>query len=54
MLARYIQLFDLPGEVVKNPGGVDNKNPMDDLNTEFQIWGGRVSPPVVELEALDG
>jgi hypothetical protein len=37
------KLFLVPGEGVDNPGGLPNKNPMDDLNTDLQAWGGRVS-----------
>jgi hypothetical protein len=42
-VARLFKLFMVPGENVENPGGLENKNPMDDLNTDLQAWGGRVS-----------
>jgi hypothetical protein len=42
-VARLFKLFMVPGENVENPGGLENKNPMDDLNTDIQAWGGRVS-----------
>ena len=41
--ARLFKLFMVPGEEVENPGGLPNKNPMDDLNVDIQAWGGRVS-----------
>ena len=40
--ARLFKLFMVPGEDVENPGGLPNKNPLDDLNVDFQQWGGRV------------
>ena len=40
--ARLFKLFMVPGEDVENPGGLPNKNPMDDLNVDLQEWGGRV------------
>eukprot|EP00291_Cryptomonas_curvata_P026252 CAMPEP_0172175492 /NCGR_PEP_ID=MMETSP1050-20130122/14261_1 /TAXON_ID=233186 /ORGANISM="Cryptomonas curvata, Strain CCAP979/52" /LENGTH=70 /DNA_ID=CAMNT_0012847607 /DNA_START=20 /DNA_END=229 /DNA_ORIENTATION=- len=41
-VARLFKLFMVPGENVENPGGLENKNPMDDLNTDLQAWGGRI------------
>ena len=40
--ARLFKLFMVPGEDVENPGGLPNKNPLDDLNVDLQQWGGRV------------
>ena len=40
-----VEPWVVPGENVKNPGGVDNVNPLDTLSSDLHPWGGRVRAP---------
>lgn len=40
-----VEPWVVPGENVKNPGGIDNVNPLDTLSSDLHPWGGRVRAP---------
>jgi hypothetical protein len=43
----------VPGENVKNPGDVDNVNPLDTLSSDLHPWGGRVRPPSPRVKSTN-